>query len=842
MKNNIIIYICLLFCAAYSINTNAKALNDLTIYDGSKPVSYKICTEHDPVVDIALDMYNGDMSDVTGKGIVEKGNGTIRLYQANRMSSKDLKSLQKKGIPVEKVADAMDAFCIKVIEGKVFVVGNNGRGVAYGLLELSRQAGVSPWKWWGDVVPQRKESIVMPSGYEKTESPSVAYRGIFINDEDWSLRNWACETFEKNGFGHIGPKTYKKIYQLMLRLRANTIWPAMHEGTIPFFMIEGNSQMADSCGIIVGSSHCEPLLRNNIGEWDKEKRGAYNFITNRDEVLDYWSERLAEVKGKEKMFTIGMRGIHDGAMEGVKTVEEKTNGLQQVIDNQRILLKKYINKDLTKVPQVFIPYKEVLQIMENGLNVPDDVTLMWCDDNYGYMTRLSDSMQQKRSGGAGVYYHLSYWGRPHDYLWLTTTQPGLIYKEMKEAYDHNVKKLWLVNVHDPKAAAYDLSLFLDMAWNIDAIDGNNIQKHLENWLSQQFGTEAGKELLPIMTEFYRLTSIRKPEFMGWSQVELNKKVVYRGRSQAIDTEFSTSAFGNELERYLAQYQAISKKIDNIKGMIRPELHDAYFTAIEYPVNASYAMARKMLEAQMARSYCMGNGDSQLADRKNAALPHAKASMNAQKEIQELTEHYNKNVSNGKWNGLMDNSPRDLPVFNTPSLPLLPDLNDAHVDTEYKNNDYAIGNSAIVRNACDYEKLGYGGETVEMLGHSMKAVSLPKGGSVEYEFTTEKDGDATLYIALIPTQANDSGDIRFSVSIDGSEPTVYSLKEEFRSETWKKNVLRGQAIRTLPLKLDKGKHKLTVNAIDAHIILDQWMVDFEAKRNFYVFPIESALNK
>lgn len=833
------VFTLLLVCAGYVYAGGKGVSGEIILADKDKGVSVCVCTAHDPVVEIAMQMYGDDMEDVTGRRVSVGKNGTVRLYQANRMTAKTLKQLREKGLPVDKVTGAMDAFCVKAVGQKVYVVGNNGRGLAYGLLELSREAGVSPWKWWGDVVPERKERLALPATFETVQSPSVAYRGIFINDEDWSLRNWACETFEKNGFGHIGPKTYKKIYQLMLRLRANTIWPAMHEGTIPFFMIEGNSQMADSCGIIVGSSHCEPMLRSNLGEWDKAERGDYNFITNRERVLDYWAERLKEVAGKEKMFTIGMRGIHDGAMEGVKTLEEKTNGLQQVIDAQRVLLKKYISKNLPEIPQVFIPYKEVLQVMENGLQVPDDVTLMWCDDNYGYMTRLSDSLQQKRSGGAGVYYHLSYWGRPHDYLWLTTTQPGLIYKEMREAYDHNAKRLWLVNVHDPKVAAYGLSLFLDMAWNIGCVDGRGVKNHLANWLEQQFGKAAGEALLPAMIEFYRLTSIRKPEFMGWTQVELNKKIVYRGRSQAIDTDFNPSAFGNELERYLAQYQAVSKKVAEAKRLVRPELHDAYFAAVEYPVNAAFAMAHKTLEAQMARSYCMGRGDKTLANRKDAALPHAKASMEAQKEIQELTERYNNGISNGKWRGLMDASPRDLPVFTTPSLPMLPDMCEGNTVREYENNGYEADGSAIVRNACDYQRLE-SGETVEMLGHSMNALAMAKGATVEYAFSTEKEGEAVLYIALIPTQANDKGDIRFSVSIDGGEPTVFSLKEKFRSETWKENVLRGQAVKTLPVNIGKGAHKLTVTALDAHIILDQWMLDFDTGRRFYVFPTDSAL--
>ena len=527
---------------------------EIVWFDGYTPVTYQVVGKVDPVVNMALQMFTDDIHQVTG--IVPKNSRQAKI-----------RIIQGKG--------SDDGFRLYVSKkGQILVEGHNGRGTAYGLLQLSRMAGVSPWVWWGDVVPEHKKRLTIDSDFQMEHVPSVAYRGIFINDEDWSLRNWAWKQYEQSDrFGAMGPKTYKAIFQLLLRLRANTIWPGMHTGTPGFFTIPGNKEMADSCGILIGTSHCEPLLRNNVAEWDHQKRGAYNYITNRQQVQQYWIERLQQVKGSEEFFTIGMRGIHDGSMEGVKTKQEKLEGLQQVIDDQRELIRKYYRKDVENVPQVFIPYKEVLEIMESGLQVPDDVTLMWCDDNYGYMTRLSDAEQQKRQGGGGVYYHLSYWGRPHDYLWLTTTQPGLIYSEMKAAYDHNCRKLWIANVHDPKVAAYDLEFFLDMAWDIDAIQPQTIRQHLEQWLCRQFGTEAGKKLTPAMHHFYRLCGIRKPEFMGWTQVELADRKAYpRGRSQVVDTEF-TSEFGDELERYLADYASVCQTVREAEKLIRPELKD-----------------------------------------------------------------------------------------------------------------------------------------------------------------------------------------------------------------------------------------------------------------------------
>ena len=727
--------------------------SEVVWFDGWHPVTYSLPKRVEPVVEVALEMFKSDIQQVTGLTPVASDKAVVKVIRG-------------KGAP--------DGFRICVRGGQIIVEGSNGRGMAYGLLELSRMAGVSPWVWWGDIVPERKERLAIASDFSTAQQPSVAYRGIFINDEDWSTRPWSCKNFEPGPEGQIGPKTYRKIFELLLRLRANTIWPAMHEGTTAFFRLPGAKAMADSCGIVIGTSHCEPLLRNNVGEWSVAERGRFNYKTNREGVQQYWTERLREVsRSKDNMFTIGMRGIHDSSMEGYATEQEKFDGLQQVIDDQQQLLRRYIGKPELQM-QVFVPYKEVLQLYEKGLKVPDYVTLMWCDDNYGYMTRFSDAREQQRRGGAGVYYHLSYWGRPHDYLWLTTTQPGLIYNEMREAYDHNVRKLWIANVHDVKVAGYDLELFLDMAWNIDCVSAETVDDHYRRWLCRQFGQEAGARLYPAMTEFFRLCGERRPEFTGWTQVELDKKKYPRGLSPVSEIPLTPS----EAAARMAAFERIKADVTESRPYVRPELSDAFFAAVTYPVWATAAMNRKILSdsAESHRAYA---------------------------EIQSLTAQYN-GLRDGKWRYLMDAAPRRLPVYEDVCATL-------------------TGKSACKVWACDasqYVTASDGVEKIQMLGHSMNAVALPKDGSLTYRFTVAEAGDYTLRAALIPTQAVDSGDIRFSVSVDGAEAVVFSLKEPFRSEEWKRNVLRGQALRHLPVRLATGTHTLTIRALDEHIVIDQ----------------------
>ena len=727
-------------------------------FDGHSPITYQLPRQVEPVVVTALEMWKDDMRQVTGFEPVAARRAKVRLVRGSQPA---------------------DGFCIYTSGSQIIIEGGNGRGMAYGLLELSRLAGVSPWIWWGDVVPERKSRLVMASDFVSRQQPSVAFRGIFLNDEDWSLRPWSQTTHDPSPTGQIGVATYKRIFQLLLRLRANALWPAMHGGTKAFFQMPGAKAMADSCGIVIGTSHCEPLLRNNVGEWDVQERGPFNYRTNRHQVQSYWIERLKQVShSSDNMFTIGMRGIHDSSMEGYTTEQEKFDALQQVIDDQQQLLRRYVG-DPSRLMQVFVPYKEVLQLYEKGLRVPDYVTLMWCDDNYGYITRLSDAREQQRQGGAGVYYHLSYWGRPHDYLWLTTTQPGLIYSEMRQAYDHHARRLWIANVHDPKVAGYQLELFLDMAWNIDCVNHQSLGDHYQRWLCRQFGDEAGRRLFPVMREFYRLCGIRRPEFMGWSQVELDKKVYPRGLSPVSDIPLTPQ----EAATRIADFERIKTTVLESRSLIRQELQDAFFAAIEYPVFAAAAMNRKIL--------C------------DSAESHQ-----AYEEIQLLTRQYNE-LCGGKWRGLMDAAPRRLPVYE-----------DVH--------GHLTGRPSVMVstiNACDYAEVSQGARTIQMLGHSMNAVALQKDGVLTCPFTVEREADYVITVALIPTHPLDGGDLRFSVAVDDSQPAVFSLKEPFRSEQWKLNVLSGQARRSLTLRIPAGPHQLTVRALDDHIVVDQIFIEF-----------------
>lgn len=554
-----------------------------------------------------------------------------------------------------------ESYCYKTILkptqkiDKAFVVaGTNARGTAYGVFDLSQKIGVSPWYWWSDVPAVKQKELVLSQKDFQSKAPSVKFRGIFLNDEDWGLLPWASKTFEPE-VGNIGPKTYAKIFELLLRLKANTIWPAMHEGTTAFFKIPGNAKIAEKYQIVVGTSHAEPMLRNNVDEWNKNATGQFNYVSNRESVYKYWEDRVKESKNVDAIFTMGMRGVHDSKMEGVKNNKEGAELLTHILGDQRQLIEKYINPDATKVPQAFTVYKEVLDLYDEGLKVPEDITLVWTDDNYGYIRRLSNPEEQKRPGGGGVYYHASYWGRPHDYLWVDSVHPALLREEMMKSYYSNCDKIWILNVGDLKSIEYSTQLFLDIAYDVSFFEeATNVKKHMSRFYSSIFGETYGKTIADSKWDYFDLAFERKPEFMGWSQTEPTTKTKL--------TAYNPFFFGDENQTRITKYQNLENQVTALKDKIPAPLRDAYFQLVYYPAKASSLMNKKFLFADKANLYGK--------QRRLQAKEYADKSDNAFNEIKTITKEYNQ-IANGKWNGIMDMSPRKLPVFDKATIETSP---------------------------------------------------------------------------------------------------------------------------------------------------------------------------
>lgn len=747
------------------------------------PVPIACNSSEEQVVHTALELLRRDLQTVlSATAKVETNTGTILIGTAGRSELID-----QSGVDTSVLKGKKQAFLLTVSpEGKLIVAGSDGHGTAYGILEISRLLGVSPWEWWADVTPEKKKLFKLSSKFRSVQSPSVEYRGIFINDEDWGLMPWSNKTYEPSDVnGEIGPRTNERIFELLLRLRANTYWPAMHECTLPFFLTKGNREVAKKYGIFMGASHCEPMACSAAGEWRRRGNGAYDYVNNSAAVYKFWEDRVKEVADQEVLYTLGMRGVHDGKMQGAKTVEEQKAVLDRVLADQRGLIKKYVNKDVTQVPQVFIPYKEVLDIYNAGLQVPDDVTLMWCDDNYGYIRHFPTAEERARKGGNGIYYHVSYWGRPHDHLWLSTMSPSLIYQQMKQAYDQGIQKIWILNVGDIKPAEYQIELFMDMAWNLEAVAQEGVTAHLKHWLERELGTSPAKELLPVMQEYYRLAHIRKPEFMGNTREE-EKDPAYR---IVKDLPWSEE-FINER---LSSYDRLSETVEKVTSRIPADRHSAYFELVKYPVQAAGQMNRKLLFAQLARH---GKADWEKSDA-------------AYDSIAALTQHYN-SLENGKWNRMMDFKPRKLPVFN-------------RVERKEATTPMIQERSAIYQwNGMDASKGNFIGH--EGLGYAGRAAGILMGKALTFSFSDWKADVVEVEVRLLPNHPVHGTQLRFSVSIDGAEPKVISYETKGRSEEWKENVLRNQAIRKIVLPVSgKKSHQLEIKALDEGVVLDQVML-------------------
>lgn len=745
-----------------------------------QPIKLACDNAEEKVVQTALKLFRRDYQSVfSASAAVDARQGNIIVGTVGK--SPLLKAVSA---DVSALTGKKQAFLLQVLpDGKLLVAGSDSHGTAYGIMELSRLIGVSPWEWWADVTPEKKTSFVLSAEYQTLQSPSVEYRGIFINDEDWGLMPWSSQTYESSDIkGHIGPKTNARIFELLLRLRANTYWPAMHECTLPFFLTEGNRKVAEEYGIFIGSSHCEPMVCSAAGEWRRRGQGDYDYVNNSASVYKFWEDRVKEVAQQGNIYTLGMRGVHDGQMQGAKTVAEQKAVLERVLKDQRGLLQKYVNKDVTAIPQAFIPYKEVLDIYNAGLQVPDDVTLIWCDDNYGYIRHFPTAEERARKGGNGIYYHVSYWGRPHDYLWLGTFSPYLLHQQMKLAYDRGIQKMWVLNVGDIKPAEYQIELFLDMAWNIDEVNEIGVTAHLKSWLEREFGSNCAEELLPAMEAHYQLSYIRKPEFMG------NTREEERDPKYKVIKDLPWSE--QTISERLRSYTALSDVVERMESNIPADRQDAYFQLVKYPVQAAAQMNRKILTAQLARH----------------SKVDWKQSDAAFDSIASLTQQYN-SLQNGKWNRMMDFQPRKLPVFK-------------RVEHTTATESMVTDRKILCKwNAmeCTYGKpVPYEG-----LGYERKAAGIRKGSSLTFAFDDYGKDSVEVEIRLLPSHPLDEKQLRFAISVDEAVPQTVSYETKGRSEEWKENVLRNQAIRKVTLPINKqASHKLVITALDEGVVLDQ----------------------
>ncbi len=694
-----------------------------------------------------------------------------------------------------------ERYAIDTKDNNIYITGSDARGVAYGVLHISEAIGVSPWYWFVDIPIDKGNRKVY--GYVEnyvSHSPSVKYRGIFINDEDWGLKTWSARTYEKD-LGDIGPKTYDRVCELILRLKGNMLAPAMHTCTGAFYSYPESQKVADKWGIMITTSHCEPLLFNNAApsEWDRQRDGEWNYETNSGTILKKLDDRIRQTAAYDNIYTMGMRGLHDEAMKGSTDPSTRARTLEKVMAEQRTILEKYKSRKARQIPQIFVPYKETLDIYDAGLRVPEDITLVWPDDNYGYMKRVSNQQERQRSGGSGVYYHLSYCGVPHDNLWLSTTAPMLMYEELEKAYQAGADRYWLLNVGDIKPMEIETQMFMDMAYRFTTFSYDNANLYQAEWLARVFGEKHKPAFQFILDHYYRLAWDRKPEFMGY-EMEWDEPEYCR----LYDTDFSFQT--GTAQKRLVDYQDICFAYDAIEREVAPALRPALFELLGYSVHSACQMNRKFLYAQ--------------ANHETGHPSYARQSADASRQLQQLIDRYH-SLLNGKWNQMISEI--------TPGYTALYHLSPEYTDrptTAYRLPDHqrhpafrhqialtALHPSAPLR-------------LLDGMGTDWKVLQLgqPFGpqceGSIDIAIpsaTLPQTADSiALCISVVPLWPVAVGQgNRFSVSVDHGKAEICENRFREWSREWKIQVLenRKEFVLTLPLSQSVKEHVITLTVID-----------------------------
>lgn len=533
------------------------------------------------------------------------------------------------------------------IDQALVIAGSDKRGTIYGIYELCEQLGVSPWYWWADVPPKKRSEAYILSGRYTSGEPAVKYRGIFINDEEPCFGPWAREKF-----GGINSKMYAHLFELILRLRGNYLWPAMWGKAFNEDDPE-NPRLADEYGIVMGTSHHEPMMRAQA-EWTKHRsrfgNGAWNYAVNEQGLRAFWEEGIRRNKDYENLVTIGMRGDGDEPMIKGGDMDANVKLLERIVADQRKLLADIVNPDVTRIPQLWTLYKEVADYYAHGMNVPDDVTLLWCDDNWGNIRRLPTPQERERSGRAGIYYHFDYVGSPRSYKWINTNPLPKIWEQMNMAYEYGADRVWVVNVGDLKPMELPIEFFLRMAWNPKAMPKEKIAEFTREWAKREFGAQYADAIADIVSKYAKYNGWRKPELLE-------------------PTTFSLVNF-QEAERVLAGWQAITAQAEKINTQLSPEWRDAFYQLVLYPTKASATVVEMYIAAGRNRLYA--------AQGRVSANAQAQRVRELFERDKELTEAYHR-LGGGRWNHMMAQTRIGYTSWNEPRTNIMPKVTEFNPD-------------------------------------------------------------------------------------------------------------------------------------------------------------------
>jgi len=754
MKTRTIINILLIAActnAAYAtdfVTFKRHSLSDIELTRTSDTITY------DPLdwkgVKMAVENLRHDLKAVTGSANAPVVVGTIgksKLAKKYKQQSKEL-------------LGKWEQYLIFTDKGKLVILGSDKRGTIYGIYELSRQIGVSPWYWMADAPIQKHEQIFAKSGIYTDGEPKVKYRGIFINDEWPSFGTWC-----KNQFGGINSKAYARIFELMLRLKANYFWPAMWDSRFneddPL-----SPQLADDMGIVMGTSHHEPMMRaHKEYVYRKDSIGAWDYATNKANLDRFFEEGLERNKAYDNLITIGMRGDGDVAM-GNGDDEDNMKTLKDVVDGQREIIERVYKKPASEVPQLWAIFTEVQRYYDAGFTVPDDVTLLFCDNNWGYIRRTGPEKEQARKGGMGMYYHIDMNGGPWNDRWVNTTTAAKIREQLNLAYQTGIDRIWIINVGDLKPKEMPIDFIMHYAWNPDDYPADKMDQYMVDWARSIFGGEYAREIADIVTEYSNMNLERKPE-------------VQRVGIYSVET--------GEAQRMFNRWDELEKRTLSLSKKMPAEMQDAFYQLVEYPAVASAGVAKIYLAATLGDSITMQT----LFERDK-----------------QMTDKYNKVIAGGKWDGMMLDKHIGYRMWSMPNENTLPQVAKPSDKTGITASETAImAHDYTRRTATDDARwvflpgLGRGKGNMGIEPVTAKSRPLGDGATLEYDINFSQSGKQKLALGILPTNdVNPARGLRIGVRVDDGEMQTIDARQGYVdtfNEYTKENIARSKVLKPLP---------------------------------------------
>ncbi|MES2373759.1 MAG: glycosyl hydrolase 115 family protein [Bacteroidota bacterium] len=827
--------------------TEKKENSGFTIV-GSNAATIIVDDKDHWLVQKAVSFLQTDIESVTGKKpsiqntLTSAGKNVVIVGSADQ-SPLITRLVKNKKIKIDHLQGKWEAYQVQVVahpfpgtDNALIITGSDRRGTAFGVFEISKQIGVSPWNWWADVPVKKKKEIYVTKGTNITDQPSVKYRGIFINDEAPAFSGWTKEKF--GGVNHL---VYEKIFELLLRLKSNYLWPAMwgnafaDDDTL-------NPVLADKYGIVISNSHHEPMLRAQQ-EWKRYGKGAWNYQTNDTVLRAFWKKGIQNMGTHESVVSMGMRGDGDMPM----TQGSNIALLERIVADQRKIIEEVTGKPASATPQSWALYKEVQDYYDKGMRVPDDVTLLLCDDNWGNIRKLPRVTDAPRKGGYGIYYHFDYVGGPRNYKWLNTNPIPRVWEQMHLAYEYGVKNIWVVNVGDIKPMEFPISFFLDYAWAPDRIKATDLKKYTEKWVTDQFGSKYAVEIADVLSKYAKYNGRRKPELLDANTYSL---VNYK-----------------EGENVVKEYNALLAKAEKINTSLPAAYKDAYFELVLHPVKACANLNELYYNAGMNKAYATAKSIKANVFADKVKKLYIKDSL--------ISMEYN-SLADGKWNHMMDQTHIGYTYWQQPNKQKMPDVKYI-TDDEYGNTDTTpifpkTAESLIPKNSNGnvfYERTRY--ISIEA-DHYSKAINgaginwqiLPDHGRtgssvttmpvtaaeqtpgnnsphLEYEFYVYDTATTKLLIYLSPTLNfhNDDG-LKYAVSIDDEAPqTVVINKDDNNTRVWEGWMANNIIIKTTIHKINTtGKHTIKYWMVSPAVVLQKIVGDMGGLRPSYLGPPET----